>query len=185
MHILFTISLFLLIVPTQACGKRYMIKSRTVDAKTKMPIEGAVIEIKWRDQSFGLPGLGAPSKVIEEYETVSDKDGNFEIPDYAYSFSKIYFMGAYKQGYICWSSRSIFFPDKKTRRKKVERRKNDVALKDGMTVFLEPLPKEYSRIEHGGYAKDVCGTYGDCNGLFLDAIIPEYKEHMEWIKRKK
>ncbi len=175
----------LLMVSTQACGKRDMIKGQIVDLKTKKPIEGAVVAIKWMEQSFGLPGLGAPSKVIEEYETVSDKEGYFHFPDYAYSFSKSYYMGAYKQGYVCWSSRSVFFPDKATRKKKVERRESDVSIEDGMTVCLEPLPEGYSRVEHGGYAKDVCGQGGDCSGLFLEAILPEYKEHMKWIKRKK
>lgn len=184
LYILFGSCLILIMMSTIACGKRCMVKGRTVDAITKIPIQGAVIAINWRDQSFGLPGLGAPSKVIEEYETVSDKDGSFEIPDYTSDFSTIYHMGAYKQGYVCWSSQSVFFPNKEKRKKKVERRENDIAIKDGMTVFLKPLPEEYSKIEHGSYAEHVCGIYGDCGDLFRDAIRDETLEYHKEIKRR-
>ena len=165
----------------QSCGARYMIKGKVLDLKTKEIIEGAVVAIKWREQSVGLPGLGAPSKVIEEFEAVSDKNGVFEIPNYTF---RSYQMGVYKQGYTCWSSSSIFFPDKTNRKQKIERRKNDVSIEDGMIVYLEQLPNLYSKIEHGSYALNVCSDSSNSGGIFYKAMSSEIDEYYKESKKK-
>ncbi|MEW6001106.1 MAG: hypothetical protein AB1638_00420 [Nitrospirota bacterium] len=58
---------------------------RVIDADTKEPIEGAVVVAIWRREYDSFPDRGAGIFLHEIKETLTDKDGQFEIPAYVES----------------------------------------------------------------------------------------------------
>jgi hypothetical protein len=56
-------------------------KGRVIDAKTKEPIEGAVVVVAYYKKTFGWPAGGYIS-VIRAKETLTDKKGEFYFPSY-------------------------------------------------------------------------------------------------------
>jgi len=79
-------------------------RGRVIDAETKQPIEGASVVAVWEKEWAGL-GAGAISKFLDANETITDKNGDFEIP-WKYFLSVPYFrkidgpyFTIYKPGY--------------------------------------------------------------------------------------
>lgn len=70
---------FLLLLPACAYSIRYdgPYKGRIIDAETKQPIEGVVILGVWYKETPTV--AGAVSSYYDAMETVTDKDGEFEI----------------------------------------------------------------------------------------------------------
>jgi hypothetical protein len=163
--LLISIALFLSLA---ACAPKSIINGRVVDAQTGQPIKDAAVAIRW----FENQSEENPSTVhtLDAAQDLSDKDGNFSIPEYQ---DRKFVMGAYKEGYICWSSRSDFSgggPEKTSLRfpPKVE---------NGMEIRLEPLKEGHSRDEHAGFAVLVAGEVtASKKGPFYKKILPLFRK---------
>ena len=98
------IFLLVLLVPASGCYAKGPWRGKVIDAETKQPIEGAAVVAVWEKEWAGL-GAGAITKFLNAAETITDKNGNFEIsPKYFLSipyFRKIKgpYLTIYKPGY--------------------------------------------------------------------------------------
>jgi hypothetical protein len=74
------IFLFLLfaLIPATGCYAKGPWKGKVIDAETKQPIEGAAVVAVWEREYAGP--AGTVSHFFDARETLTDKDGNFEIP---------------------------------------------------------------------------------------------------------
>jgi hypothetical protein len=180
-----SISLLILIcivlaLSTSACGARWIIKGRVVDAETEKPIENAAISIYWGKPGEGPPGLAASGVTVEVAEDLSDSEGLFEVPKYS-TLLKHYYLAVYKKGYVCWSSEKIF--------PTWEERKN-FKLKDGMVIKLERFREEYSREDHARFTVFVAtqSSKETVDSIFYRAIESEdqlYRSYHRKMKRRK
>ena len=165
---------------TSGCGIRYMVKGRVVDAETGKPIESAAVAIKWYEYRFGPPYASGYNE-IETAEDLSDADGFFQLPKYAF---KRHYMGVYKAGYICWNNEKIFHPDRLTYATRFEKRE-DHRMSDGMVVKLVPFKETYPRDKHASYAVNVGGKLSIPGfGLFDKAIESETQLYIKYFKKK-
>jgi hypothetical protein len=133
---------------------KLMVKGRVVDSVTGQPIEGAAVAIKWVHEKFALPGLGSNREYLGTTETLTDDDGVFVIPRYIW---RDYYMGVYKEGYVCWSSETNFNPHGKTYEEMFEKRFWH-SVTNGMTIQLETMPNDISfeqRKQHACFAGSV------------------------------
>lgn len=147
-----------------------------MDAETNQPIDGAAVAIRWfENPSEADPGM---AQTVGAAENLSDKNGTFSIPGYP---DKNYVMGAYKEGYICWSSRSTFAGGKNE--------KTNVPLpppvENGMQIRLKPLKEEDSRNEHAAFAVLVAGEVAQSKkGPFYQAILPLFRKWRDSLRRE-
>lgn len=88
-----------------ACSKYPGITGKVVDNTTGKPIEGALVVAQWtKKHGFGLT-YHELSKITE---TLTDKEGVFNISGIKDSFVEPPEMIIYKEGYIPWRNDSIF-----------------------------------------------------------------------------
>ena len=166
------ISLFLLV----ACAPKQIINGRVLDAKTEQPIKGAAVAIRWfEDHSDDSTG---PVETYDVAQDLSNKDGSFNIPHHP---DKKLVMGVYKDGYICWSSRSSF---SNSQNQAVITRKNP-PIEDGMEIRLEPLKEGDSQDQHAGFtvlvAEEVTASK---KSPFYKAIKPLFKRWRDNMRKQ-
>ena len=137
------LSTLIILMLLTACTPKSMINGRVVDAETENPIKGAAIAVRWYEDT---PGSNtAMPRTIEVNQDFTDGDGNFKIPEHQ---DKNFVMGVYKEGYICWSSRSSF--SNNVNMEAVT--KSDTRAENGMVVRLERLKNGHSHDQHASYA---------------------------------
>ena len=155
------------------CGIHYNVKGRVVDATTGEPIEGASVAIRWtgtRISAYIAP-YASGSYTIKRAKDVSDKDGYFTIPKYLH---KSFYMGVYKQGYVCWDENHIFLQGAP----KDEKDEYGVGIynvkdkpvfhvKNGMIIELEPftVTDMEIRARHASFVLSVSRNAGDLEGI--------------------
>jgi hypothetical protein len=172
-QLLISIALFFSVT---ACASKSIIIGRVVDAETGRPIKDAAVAIRWfenqPEDNAGTDGT------FDAAQNLSDKDGNFSIPEYQ---DRKFVMGVYKEGYICWSSRSDFSratPEKLSLR--VPPR-----VENGMEIRLEPLTEGYSQDEHAGFAVLVAGEVVESKkGPFYKAIMPLFRKWRDNLRKE-
>ena len=171
--LLTSISLFFFLA---ACAPKQVINGRVVDAETDQPIKGAAVAIRWfENQSDNASGSADTFDVAQD---ISNKNGSFNIPHHP---DKHLVMGVYKEGYICWSSRSSFSNGKN---QPAITRKNP-RIEDGIEVRLEPLKEGDSQDQHAGFtvlvAEEVTASK---KSPFYKAIKPLFKRWRDNMRRQ-
>ena len=137
------LSTLVILLLLTACTPKSMINGRVVDAETEVPIKGAAIAVRWYDNT---PEKNtATPRTIEVSQDFTDGEGNFKFPEHQ---DKNFVMGVYKEGYICWSSRSSFSNNVNM----VAVPKSDARAENGMVVRLERLKNGHSHDQHASYA---------------------------------
>ncbi len=162
-----------------SCGMHYTIKGKVVDAQTGEPVEGAVVAINWIRYKLAPPGYPTPKVRYGTTEDLTDTQGGFAIPKYPIG---THFMGVYKEGYICWSSETIFNPQGKDRDEMFIRRW--VKVSDGMVVKLEPKTEGFPDVKHASFVQNVGSRIKWPTPLFIRATKEEYKIYMDNIRRQ-
>ena len=170
---LVSIALFLSLA---ACASKSNINGRVVDAETGQPIKDAAVAIRWLENQS--EDNSSPVHTFDAAQDKSDKDGNFSIPEYQ---NRKYVMGVYKEGYICWSSRSDFSsgtPEKTSL-------KFPPNVENGMEIHLAPLTEGYSRDKHAGFAVLVAGEVAESKkGPFYKAIMPLFRKWRDSLRKE-
>jgi len=170
---LVSIALFLSLA---ACASKSIINGRVVDAETGQPIKDAAVAIRWLENQS--EDNSSPVHTFDAAQDKSDKDGNFSIPEYQ---NRKYVMGVYKEGYICWSSRSDFSsgtPEKTSL-------KFPPNVENGMEIHLAPLTEGYSRDKHAGFAVLVAGEVAESKkGPFYKAIMPLFRKWRDSLRKE-
>jgi hypothetical protein len=116
-------------------GCYFGITGRVIDAETNQPIEGAVVLVEWTvTKGYGLTYTES-AKVAE---TLSDKNGNFDLPGCYNPFVNKPDVTVYKKGYVAWNNNFIFPRYEKRMDFKWE----------GYTFKLELFKKEYFFDDH-------------------------------------
>ena len=170
---LISIALFLSL---GACASKSIINGRVVDAQTGRPIKDAAVAIRWLENQS--ENNSSTVNTFDAAQDQSDKDGNFSIPEYQ---NRKYVMGVYKEGYICWSSRSDF--SKGTHEKTNLRLPPSV--ENGMEIRLAPLTEGHSRDKHAGFAVLVAGEVAESKkGPFYKAIMPLFRKWRDNLRRE-
>jgi hypothetical protein len=170
---LISIALFLSLA---ACASKSIINGRVVDAETGQPIKDAAVAIRWLENQS--EDNSNTVHTLDAAQDLSDKDGNFSIPEYQ---NRKYVMGVYKEGYICWSSRSDFSggtPEKTSLRFPPN-------VENGMEIHLAPLTEGYSRDKHAGFAVLVAGEVAESKkGPFYKAIMPLFRKWRDNLRKE-
>jgi hypothetical protein len=171
--LLISIALFLSLA---ACASKSIINGRVVDAQTGQPIKDAAVAIRWLENQS--EDNSSTVDTFDAAQDLSDKDGNFSIPEYQ---NRKYVMGVYKEGYICWSSRSDFSsgaPEKTSLRFPPN-------VENGMEIHLAPLTEGYSRDKHAGFAVLVAGEVAESKkGPFYKAIMPLFRKWRDNLRKE-
>ncbi len=157
---------------TMACGTKYNIKGRVVDAATNQAIEGASIAIRWagQDPEAYLAPYASGNYLLEKVKTKSDKDGYFTIPKYPLAHPPS--MGVYKKGYVCWSNRSIFQKGKRGLLEKGRAKKRlGFKIKNDMVIKLIPFSDEFDKPTHAAYVDSVSFHSGGLEGIEEEITI--------------
>lgn len=168
-----------IVISLPGCSPKCVIKGRVVDAETQQPIEGAAVAIKW----LGDGSEQGPSKIstYDATQAISDKAGVFRIPEHP---EKLYILGVYKNGYICWSNRDIFVESKDTHDTETYNKRYGYQLKDGIEIELTPFKSGMSKDLHAGFTVMVAGESTDTpNGPFNQAIKSEYRLWQENLRK--
>ena len=159
-----------------ACAPKHKINGRIVDAETNQPIKGAAVAIRWFENQPDNPS--DKGETFDVAQDLSNKDGRFKIPDHP---DKYLVMGVYKEGYICWSSRSSFSNSKNSA---VVTRQNP-RIKDGIEVRLQPLKEGDSQDQHAGFtvlvAEEVTASK---KSPFYKAIKPLFKRWRDNMRKQ-
>lgn len=131
---------------------------RVIDAETNQPIEGAVVLVEWT-KTKGFPGL-THTESAKVAETLSDKEGNFDLPGCYNPFVNEPNITAYKKGYVAWSSRWIFPTWEK---------RTDFKWQSGNMYSLNKFKDTYSYVDHDGFiSRSINDTIGwENKGLFI------------------
>jgi hypothetical protein len=171
--LLISIALFLSLA---ACASKSIINGRVVDAQTGQPIKDAAVAIRWLENQS--EDNSSTVDTFDAAQDMSDKNGNFSIPEYQ---NRKYVMGVYKEGYICWSSRSDFSsgaPEKTSLRFPPN-------VENGMEIHLAPLTEGYSRDKHAGFAVLVAGEVAESKkGPFYKAIMPLFRKWRDNLRKE-
>ncbi len=116
------------------------VSGQVIDAQTNKPIEGAVVLVEWtKTKGYGF----TYTESYKVAETVTDKDGKFNLPGCYSPFVNGPDVTVYKKGYVAWSSRWIF-PGMRSR----------PDFKWGMNIFkLEYFKEEYSFVDHTDFIR--------------------------------
>ncbi|MGD9351126.1 MAG: hypothetical protein PVF71_15790, partial [Desulfobacterales bacterium] len=160
-----TVVLFTLFLA--ACTPKYIINGRVVDAETQNAIEGAAVAIRWYENYDSKDS--AKTRTIDVNQGLSDAEGKFEFPLHE---DKNYVMGVYKDGYICWSSRSRFSNGNAS----ATVPKTDIRVQNDMVVRLERLKDGHSEDQHASFtvlvAEEVTASK---KSPFYEAIKPLFR----------
>ena len=165
------------------CGAHYSVKGQVIDAKTKLPVEGAAVGIEWTHYKIGPPGLPTPKDYLGITQTVTDGQGFFEIPKYI-GFGRYYTMGIYKKGYICWRNDKIFNPAGATYEEMYQTRKRP-PLHDGMIFELQPIEGPIPLDKHAKFTVNLETRLETGVGPFYDAVKHELERHNKLAKEIK
>jgi hypothetical protein len=166
-------------VTMTGCGMHHMVDGQVLDAVTRQPVQGAVVAVKWVRYKPTPPGLPTNKERYGTSESVTDLQGQFTIPKYSFGS---HFMGVYKQGYVCWSSETIYNPDGKTYEQKYVYRKSH-QVKDGMIIELVPISEgDFPVLEHANFVSNVRRPLG--GRKFSDATKKEDDYFYEWYRKK-
>ncbi len=107
----YRLSITILSIMLLVTGCYVPISGRVIDAETNAPIEGAVVLVEWtKTKGVGL----TYTESVKVAETLSNKDGQFDLPGCFSPFVNEPDVTVYKKGYVAWSSR-IIFPDYRKR----------------------------------------------------------------------
>jgi hypothetical protein len=162
-----------------SCSPKYLVRGRVVDAETRQPIKGAAVAIKWYADDSAQNT--ADPETLDAAQSLSDEKGFFLIPEYP---NKKYVLGVYKNGYICWSSRDIFYLNPKALSADEYLHRENHQVKNGMQIDLKPLKNIHARSLHAGFTVMVAGETTDTDtGPFNEAIRPEYKLWRENLRK--
>jgi hypothetical protein len=168
---LFILTCLVVFIFLFSCSPKYVVRGRVVDAETRQPIKGAAVAIRWYADDSAQHSVDP--ETLDAVQAVSDDKGIFLIPEYP---NKKYVLGVYKNGYICWSSRDIFYMDSKALDADEYIHRENHQIKDGMQIDLKPLKDIHARNLHAGFTVMVAGEATDTDtGPFNEAIQPEYK----------
>lgn len=150
-----------------ACTPKCIINGRVVDAETQYPIKGAAVAIRWYE-NHDTNG-SAKARTIDVNQDLSNAEGKFKFPHHQ---DKNYVMGVYKEGYICWSSRSSFSNGNRS----VAVPKTDTRLQNDIVIQLERLKGGHSKDQHASFtvlvAEEVTASK---KSPFYKAIKPLFK----------
>jgi hypothetical protein len=150
-----------------ACTPKCIIKGRVVDAETQYPIEGAAVAIRWYENQDS--NGSAKNRTIGVDQGLSDAEGTFKFPHHQ---DKNYVMGVYKEGYICWSSRSSFSNGARS----VAVPKTDSPVQNDMVVQMERLKGGHSEDQHASFTVLVAEEVTTSKqSPFYQAIKPLFK----------
>lgn len=167
----------LIMLFTNGCGARYIVKGQVVDAENGNAIEGAAIVIRWIGHKFGPP-YASGEYTLEVAEDLSDENGIFQIPKY---ISKSFYMGVYKKGYVCWDSQDILLKD--TAKGPHFKKRKGFKIKNGMKIKLEVFTDEYSRNQHAHFTDNVAGRCeAPYNGIFSKTTRSETLLHRKLLR---
>ncbi|MEE9497548.1 MAG: carboxypeptidase-like regulatory domain-containing protein [Desulfobacterales bacterium] len=165
-----------LLLSLAACASKSIINGRVVDAETGQPIKDAAVAIRWLENQS--EDNSSTVHMFDAAQDLSDKDGNFSIPEYQ---NRKYVMGVYKEGYICWSSRSDFSsgtPEKTSLRFPPN-------VENGMEIHLAPLTEGYSRDKHAGFAVLVASEVAESKkDPFYKAIMPLFRQWRDNLRKE-
>ena len=162
-----------------SCSPKCVVRGRVVDAETRQPIKGAAVAIRWYTASSAPQS--AELETLDAVQALSDDKGFFLIPEYS---DKKYILGVYKTGYICWSSRDIFFIDPNSFNTEKYRHRKNYRLKDGMQIDLRQLKNMHVKNLHASFTVMVAGEATDTDsGPFQEAIQAEYKIWRENLRK--
>lgn len=176
---LFILTCLVVFIFLISCSPKYVIRGRVVDAETRQPIKGAAVAIRW--YAGDSVQHSADLETLDAVQALSDEKGFFLIPEYP---NKKYVLGVYKNGYICWSSRDIFYMDPKALNADEYLHRENHQVKDGMQIDLSPLKDLHARTLHASFTMMVAGEATDTDtGPFNEAIQPEYKLWRENLRR--
>ena len=162
------------------CGAHYSVKGQVIDAKSKLPVEGAAVGIEWTHYKIGPPGLPTPKDYLGTTQTVTDDQGFFEIPQHT-GFGRYYTMGICKKDYICWVCNEIFNPDGATYEEMYQNRVRPL-LREGMIFELQPIEGPIPLDKYADFTSKI-GEQIRGPGPFYDAIKHE-QERARKMKRK-
>jgi hypothetical protein len=122
-------------------GCYFGITGRVIDSETNQPIEGAVVLVEWTvTKGYGLTYTES-AKVAE---TLSDKDGNFDLPGCYNPFANKPDVTVYKKGYVAWNNNFIF--------PRYEKRM-DFKWVNGYVFKLEKFKDIYSHNDHVSFLR--------------------------------
>jgi len=171
--LLTSIALFLSLA---ACAPKNIISGRVVDAETDQPIKGAAVAIRWFENQSD--NNSSTADTFDAAQDLSNKNGGFNIPDHA---DKNFVMGVYKEGYICWSSRSSFSNSKK----QAAITPQNSRIEDGMELRLEPLKEGDSRDQHAAFTVLVAEEVTTSKkSPFYKAIKPLFKRWRDNMRKE-
>ena len=168
-----------------ACTPKCIINGRVVDAETQYPIKGAAVAIRWYENHDSNGSV--KTRTIDVNQDLSDAEGKFKFPHHQ---DKNYVMGVYKDGYICWSSRSSFANGAKP----VAVPKTDTRVENDMVVQLERLDGDHWEDQHASFtvlvAEEVTASrqspfYKAIKPLFRrwrDNLREEFKKYLVGIR---
>lgn len=143
------------------------LSGKIVDAETGAPIEGAVAMAEWtRTKGFG----NTYTVSVKVSETVSDKNGNFELEGCYSPFVNKPDFTIYKRGYVAWNN-VLIFPDWKKR--------ESFEWKSGHVFGIEILASGVDFIAHDSFLNIAAKPYSATSekNKFL-------KEYNEWERDK-
>lgn len=129
---LFTLALLL----SLTTGCYVPISGRVIDAETNAPIEGAVVLVEWT-KTKGVGFTYTESAMVAE--TLSDKDGKFDLPGCFSPFVNEPDVTIYKKGYVAWNN-LIIFP--------YNQKRNNFQWRSQYVVKLEKFKETYSYDDH-------------------------------------
>jgi hypothetical protein len=162
-----------------SCGMHYQIEGKVIDTISGKPIEGAVVAINWSRTKLGIPGLPVPHVNYGTFESITDENGSFSVPKYIFGH---HYMGVYKTGYICWSSKAIFNNPAKDRLS-IQKRRYGYRVIDKMIVKLDPKPKGLNIFSHAKFVQNVGIRLKSSKILFNEATKKEYEIYMMDMKK--
>jgi hypothetical protein len=159
-----------------ACAPKFVVNGQVLDAETQRPIKGAAVAIRYFENQS--QHNSSTAHTVDAAQELSDEDGNFNIPHHP---DKNYVMGVYKDGYICWSSRSTFSGShKETTITRVAPR-----VENGMQVRLQPLTEGHSRDQHASFTVLVAGEVAESQkGPFYKAIMPLFRKWRDNLRQE-
>jgi hypothetical protein len=165
-----TILLLLCVFSITACGIKYNVRGRVVEAETGKPVEGGAVAIRWGTYHImpRMLGLSSGWETIAEYETLTDAEGYFDITG---NLFREYHLGVYKKGFICWDSDTVFIPEGKDFKEMFVPRE-DFSFGRGMEIKLEPFKEGYPEYAHAHFTINV-KTKSGTGLIFSKAIHPE------------
>jgi hypothetical protein len=163
-----------------SCGMHYNIKGKVVDAQTGEPVEGAVVAINWIRYKLAPPGYPTPKERYGTTEDLTDEQGGFIIPKYPIG---THFMGVYKDGYVCWSSETLFNQKGKDRDEMFIRRWEGV--NNGMVVKLVPKAGEFPKLEHARFILNVGTALSSPKPKFNSVVEEERQLYINFIDERK